>query len=364
MAEPEADFLHGLASVVSAWGMYPPSHPLAKEPLAAFAAAIEARLTEGDRAATTLLVVDDDLVLDGEAERTANLYLDSLRRAFKRCRLERLSLLSGLTAEELAALVSGLAGRAPLAASGHVVLGRVVMAGEEAATTAAGEGLDESHLEAVLGALRRLAADEPRAFEALDHAVWELLEATARPGRRFLLQAELPSHLFGHCRHAVAVGLHTLALGRALTLGDGLLHGIALGALVHDLGLWRMPAVMFEDPVLSEPAQAALHLHPELGALRLAALPGAPEMALLIAYEHHRWWNGLGGYPAEAARPGLGAQLTAVADVWDLALNRPGAGSPRQRRHLAAQELRLRAGRELHPDLVSLFLGEMEPPSR
>lgn len=365
MAETETDWVHALASAVSAWSLYPPNHPLAREPLSRFAKAAEARLVAGQN--TTLLLVDDDLVLDGRAERVSNLYLDSLRRALRRARIERVTLLPGLSGKELEALIFGLAGRGLLEPSGHLLLGRVLVAGEEETLTTTGEGPDESHLLALEAALRRLAADEPRAVEALDFAVWQLLEAGAGGSRRFLLWGETTSPpatsspatsslLTAHLRHAVSVCLHTLSLGRLLSLGDGLLHDLGLGALLHDLGLWRMPAVLFDELAPVESAAAALALHPELGALRLAALRGVPEAALLIAYEHHRFWDGSGGYPADVASPGLGAQLVAVADVWDIALHRPGPWSAAERRRRATEELHRLAGRELNPMLVASFL--------
>ena len=359
MSEAGADrLLHLLSNAIHATGMYPPSHPCVKEPLRALADCLAARLAVPGTRSTTLLAVDDDLVLDGEAERVASLYHDSLRRTLERCGVERLSFVAGVGPEELAAIVGGFAGRGPLAPSEHVVLGRIATE-EEAAAGSAGDDLDEGHVEAVEVGLERLHAEDPRAFEALDHAVWELLEATGRASRRYLLQRELPSQSRPHFRHAISVCLDAMTLGRALGIGGPTLHGLAIGALLHDIGLWRLPGALFGEGAPAEPARAALLLHPELGASRLAAIGGAPEVAVLIAYEHHLRWDGRGGYPEGAGRPGLGAQITAVADLWDVTLHAAGSAPRSRRRRRAAEALARRAGGDLNPRLVGAFLAAM-----
>ncbi len=356
MPEVEADrLLHLLSNAVNATAMYPAAHPLAREPVRALQDCLAMRLAAPGVRSTTLLAVDQDLVLDGEADRAESLYHDSLRRTLDRCGVERLSFLAGVGSEELEAIIAGLCGRRPLAGSEHVILGRIAT-DEEAASGAGGDDLDESHVEAVEAGLRRVHAEDPRGFDALDHAVWELLEATARGSRRFLLQGELPLDLRPHIRHAVSVCLHAMTLGRALGIGGPLLHGLAVGALLHDIGLWRLPAALFDEGAPAEPARAAVLLHPELGASRLAAIGGAPEVAVLIAYEHHLRWDGQGGFPEAGARPGLGAQITAVADVWDLAVNAAGPAPRSRRRKRAAEALGRRAGTHLNPRLVATFV--------
>ncbi len=348
------ELLQALSNAINAVAIYPAHHPQAAQPISGLAALLADRQHQHGHG-TTLLLVGDDLVVDGEAERTASLYRDSLRRALGRLKIERLSFLAGCSPAEVAAITTGLAGRGPLAASPHVVLGRLADGDEGEAADAAGS-LDDSHLEALEKALSRLYAHDPHACEALDHALWQLLERLDRPSRRHLLLTELPAAERPHLRHAVAVGLDASRLARALGIGGSMLHSLTLGALVHDFGLWHMPAMLFDELAPAESTAEALHLHPELGAARLAAISGMPEAAVLIAYEHHLHWDGRGGYPTGGGKPGLAAQIVAVADHWDLAFCQPGSPARTARRGEARDLLGRLAGRVLHPRLVETFL--------
>jgi hypothetical protein len=357
--------VHALCNAINARGLYPAAHPLSREPLLALAAAVASRLAATAASAVTLLMVDGELVLDGEPRRGPNLYRDSLVRALGRAGVERLTLKAGATAEELAAVTAGLCHRGPLAATEHVVLGRIARlpaagAGSgsgEVGAEAGGEGLDESHLDSLEAGLEAFEHDDHRGWRALDEAVWRLLEGTAQMGRSFVLLAGMRRESEALYRHSVSVCLHALALARVLGIDGPTLHDLAAGALLHDVGwLTLLKGGVRESGVTSEAERAARRRHPELGALRLAAVAGMPELPILVAYEHHVGWDGCSGYPHLSWRPNLGAQVTAVADTWDTLLSLPGPAPRAARRRLAAGELRRQAGTRLNPRLVDAFL--------
>jgi response regulator RpfG family c-di-GMP phosphodiesterase len=93
--------------------------------------------------------------------------------------------------------------------------------------------------------------------------------------------------------------------------------------------------------------------HPVLGAARLAATPGAPPVAILVAYEHHLRFDGVANYPLlpEARLPSAAARVVAVADSWDTLRSRGRLPAAE-----AARLLRERAGSYLDPALVETFL--------
>jgi HD-GYP domain-containing protein (c-di-GMP phosphodiesterase class II) len=238
-----------------------------------------------------------------------------------------------------------------------VVLGRVALGGGDGGEGAAGDGdgVEEGHIEALTRGLERLEGDELNGFRELDRAVWRLMEATARSGRSFLLAGQLRQAGERLYRHSVSVCLHALALARAAGIEGPTLHALAVGALLHDVGLLDLPPQLLEQRrALGPEERAALRRHPEIGAARLAGIGTVPELAVLVAYEHHTAWDGQGGYPRLPRRPGLAAQVTAVADVWDI-LYHKRRGRRLDRRRYALEGLARLSGQLLNPRLVDLF---------
>lgn len=362
--------IHALCNAINARGLYPSTHPLAREPLGALESTVEGRFAAEGSTAITLLLVDGELVVDAAPRRGPNLYRDSLQRALERCGVERLTLKAGVTGEELEAVAAGLCRRGPLAASEHVVLGRIARVpgagngGEGGGRGGAGDGedLDEAHLDSLEAGLGLFEQDDQRGWRALDEAVWKLMEGTARSSRTFVLLAAMRRRSDPLYRHSLSVCLHALTLARGLGIEGQTLHDLAAGALLHDVGwLALLEGREGEGGPRSEVSAEARQRHPELGALRLAAVAGIPELPILIAYEHHLGWDGRSGYPHVAWRPSLGAQITAVADAWDSLLSLPGPAPRAARRKAAAEGLARRAGSLLNPRLVEAFLGLVEP---
>ena len=148
--------------------------------------------------------------------------------------------------------------------------------------------------------------------------------------------------------HGLAVALATLRLGRALGVEGKALEDLALAGFLHDVGHLE-PA-----GAAKRPGQRRAR-HPVRGAARLAALEGIPDVAVLVALEHHLRFDGGPSYPSTAApgKPVAAARVVAVADTWET-LRAQGETGPAE----AIAILRSRAGTFLDPALVEL-LGEL-----
>jgi HD-GYP domain-containing protein (c-di-GMP phosphodiesterase class II) len=88
----------------------------------------------------------------------------------------------------------------------------------------------------------------------------------------------------------------------------------------------------------------------------LAPVAGLGPYTPTIALEHHRYWNGLGGYPDVGThRPHLFSQIVMIADVYEAAT---GARSyrPAVLPEQACLILAKLAGEKLNPHLVRAFL--------
>jgi HD-GYP domain-containing protein (c-di-GMP phosphodiesterase class II) len=145
--------------------------------------------------------------------------------------------------------------------------------------------------------------------------------------------------------HGLAVALTTLRLARALRIEGKALEDLALAGLAHDVGY-------LETAEAGEAPAGRRTLHPIRGAACLAALEGIPDIAVLVAYEHHLRFDAAPNYPSLSVRrkPIAAARVVAVADTWET-LRSQGETRPEE----ALAILRRRAGTFLDPALVELL---------
>ncbi|HNU83542.1 MAG: HD domain-containing protein [Acidobacteria bacterium] len=370
--------LAALTTGITTRAIYPRNHPRVRQAAADLITVFGETLRAVGKEELTILVVGDELVVDDRPMRQAALFQESLLRGLQRRSVERLTLGAGLAPEEAAALLDGLSGAGELANSPHVTLGRVRLGyGEEDDGIAADDGpeepdaepeqkgLQESDIEAVRAAFALFATDRAESIRRLRQLLPELVVKLARMRRTFYLlpAAEEPDERLSV--HSVNVALLAIVFGQALGFDEALLAELGFAALFHDIGKLELPAELRRPGRPLSPSERALfERHPELGAATLATTEEAGTLSVVVAYEHHLRWDGEPSYPprqAPARAPGLASQLTAVVDLWDVALAlapAPGAAA----RAYAREALVAAAGTRLDPWLAGRFLSLVSGP--
>ena len=138
--------------------------------------------------------------------------------------------------------------------------------------------------------------------------------------------ASLKSHDEYTFMHTVNVALLAASLADACGLSPDQVHQITLAALMHDLGKRGIPvSILGKDGPLDAEERRVMQTHPVEGARLLAGRPGVPDVAAIVAYEHHMHLDGT-GYPdrLRGNRPHLASQIVQQADVYDaLRTHRP-----------------------------------------
>ncbi len=126
--------------------------------------------------------------------------------------------------------------------------------------------------------------------------------------------------------HAVNVCIFCVAMGKRLGLSKAQLYDLGMAALVHDLGMSRVPAeILGKGSALTSDERTAMEAHTWLGALsifRLRDFGGVPYRSMIAAYEHHMKVD-LSGYPdvVRPRSPSIFSRIIAVADAFDAATN-------------------------------------------
>ncbi len=134
-----------------------------------------------------------------------------------------------------------------------------------------------------------------------------------------LPQAAAPEHHLDYSAvHAINTTCLAIAAGRAAGLERVDLHLLGHAALLHDIGMARLPEYFRAATRLSEPERATMEQHPALGAELLLTVGGAgAELAAIVSWEHHLRPDGT-GYPRRRFRPPAhwASRLVAVASAF------------------------------------------------
>lgn len=126
--------------------------------------------------------------------------------------------------------------------------------------------------------------------------------------------------------HSVNVCIFCVAIGRRLGLTKAQLYDLGLAALVHDIGMSRIPReILTKGGALTAAEKARMEAHTWLGALsiyRLRDFGDIPFQSMVVAYEHHLKRDG-SGYPRSVRprEPSVFSKIVAVASAFDAATN-------------------------------------------
>jgi len=158
--------------------------------------------------------------------------------------------------------------------------------------------------------------------------------------------------------HSINVALLSIFQAEHLGLGNALLHDIGLAALLHDVGKILLPKTILDrQDSLSDTEWAVMKKHTLYGAALLSSLNNAPDMTIIVAYEHHMKYDGT-GYPEPRRRTKkqhINSQIVAISDFYcALSANLPH----RKPLHDTAiiSLLVEKAGKDFNPLLVDTFV--------
>jgi putative nucleotidyltransferase with HDIG domain len=278
--------------------------------------------------------------------------------------IEWLEFRAGLARPELVTLLDQFE-RAPaeLLRSGtqHIKVGRLGRSGADAAAEGGVLAVDDtvSQFRQMWGGLR----GGGRPDQQLGDLVESIRLAVAVGADVCKQLAEVKNHDEYTFVHTVNVAILSAALGEAVGMKPNQVFDLTLAALLHDVGKQRTPLSILNKPgKLDDGERKQMELHTTAGAAILLARPGVPDVAPIVAFEHHANIDG-SGYPnlKRSKHPHLASQIVHVADVFDaLRTNRPYRG--------AMEDAKVRgilmegAGRLFDASLVDLFLQRVVSP--
>jgi len=162
--------------------------------------------------------------------------------------------------------------------------------------------------------------------------------------------------------HALHICILAIELGRQVGLDATQLEELGVAALLHDVGKVFVPLEVLRKPNrLDEAEFAIMSRHPVDGAIVLAREPRVPEVAAVVAFEHHIHLDH-SGYPRlrQPRRLHMYSLMTSISDVYDALITarpyRPPLPPLR-----AVEVMRTEYTTRLEPRLLTRFLAMLGP---
>lgn len=162
------------------------------------------------------------------------------------------------------------------------------------------------------------------------------------------------------CGHSEQVRNYALILGKALGLPEKKLKILNRAALLHDAGKIEIEdRILSKKESLTEEEWAQIKQHPQKGVEIINSIAELYQCRSAILYHHERW-DGT-GYPSglKGKEIPLEARILAIADAFS-AMTSSRPYRPQMSYEEALQELKKQAGKQFDPELVEIFVAEME----
>ena len=305
-----------IASAINMRALYPANHPRVMQAVDRVLQSLHATGQEQ----ITYLIVDEDLVVGDDIIRKTNLSLRQFIEILKRSGIERLTLAGGLEPDETRAFISSLAAGEPVAASPHIIVGRVRVAVLEDEVDKKPRELTVEQLEAVREAWGKFRVEKKLPMDQLEDLVWSFIDSISRTTRAILPLAKLREHDEYTFVHSVNVSMLVLAQARSFGIQGPMLHAFGMAALLHDIGKLTVPLSVLNKPgKLDGPEWETMKGHAQEGAWYLSQIEGSPPLSIMVAFEHHLRYDGQPNYPLLRTPrvPNLASRMTSIADTYD-----------------------------------------------
>lgn len=359
-----------LQSAALARALYPEGHPRIQASEARAAAMLGELFAH--RAEISVFAVDNRVVFDDQQLPSSVSLAGSLFSLLRRKGADQLTLRAGLGSRELSEFLDDLTAHGPgsqeaLRPSTHVSFGALVPGARRVTAAPPPASLPSTPLpratpEALEGVWSGIRQARDLDADMLGDVVSTLSRAVADGSCAILPLAFVKDYDEYTFVHIVNVGILTMALGEALGFDGNMTHELGMAALLHDVGKMAVPLeVLNKSGRFTEEEYKTMQVHPVEGARMLLRTRGVPDLAAVVAYEHHVRFDG-GGYPKVPSgwRLNLASRICQIADVYDaLRTDRPyRPGMPIEK---IAKIMKGDAGTYFDPELLTVFFERVVP---
>lgn len=176
----------------------------------------------------------------------------------------------------------------------------------------------------------RIADLDEGSFQSAREFAESALDVLSESGEAIAILDALNNHADHLYAHSVAVSVYSVLIAKAMDWqASPTLFKLAIGGLMHDIGLKEIPKEILAKPrmLMSHEERLLYESHATRGMELLNQVQCAPGDAILIAYQHHEDCTGF-GYPKKLPKKMIHplARIVSVADQFvELAIKGPGS---------------------------------------
>jgi HD-GYP domain-containing protein (c-di-GMP phosphodiesterase class II) len=157
-------------------------------------------------------------------------------------------------------------------------------------------------------------------IQSMDDIIESLLNAV-RENRDSMIRYILGGEISGRemAKNSINTAILSVLIAMELNIPKLKIMQIVTGALLHDVGMLRLPKrIIDKKGELSEAELRSMHAHPLYAYQIICKEMHYPEEVGLVALQHHERWDGE-GYPRHLAGEtiDLGARIISVADAFE-----------------------------------------------
>jgi response regulator RpfG family c-di-GMP phosphodiesterase len=314
-----------------------------------------------------LMVIDDDLIINKAPMRDSQLQTVKLLRLFKQKGISRIEFLKGITVGELQHFIVNLSKPdTEIQISPHIKTGVVGLNGggdgtgpqstADLSTQDTSDFRDEQ-VEKLKGVFHSISPFKQLTMSDLEEIVARFVATISKEMSILKLLSPVKSYSNYTYVHSINVAVLTIFQAESLGIRGSLLHDIGLSALLHDVGkLFISKDILEKKGALDEKEFAEITKHPSFGAAYLSKIENITRIAPIVAFEHHRKYNGA-GYPKlnlQEKHPHIASQIVSISDFFDALRSwRPYRKSLETKEVLVL--MKKNAGTDYNPLLVDNF---------
>ena len=319
----------------------------------------------------TILLIDNDLVVDNTPIRSAGAHIVQFVSILKESGIERITFVAGLTGNAFSDFIRefALSDDSVIRSSQFIKLGKIdVKVKKEAAD--AMPTLSEKEKESLeeLMEVRDLKYSEIKQLyhsmkaqkqvdvRGVDDMIKSFIKGFAHGLNPINLLASMKSADEYTFTHVVNVCILTMSQAENLGFKGKHLYQIGIASALHDVGKLFIPDEIISKPgKLTQNERKIIEGHSVKGARYILRMKEIPKLAVLGALEHHIRYDGT-GYPELKGewQPNIVSQMISIADVFDAMRSRRPYQEPKPM-ELILQILEKEKGTTFNPALVDNF---------
>lgn len=330
-----------ISSAITNMRLYLESHPQVKRYVEdAYAELTKFLLT---RKRTTLLLIDDELVLDNQPLGNSVNYFSQFIPILRNHGIESITFVSGVSEHELYELIRDLASSDSdyVASSNHIKLGKLELRTDNAeAITLSDEDKERlAYLNSIrdekLGEIQdiysKISLYKKIDLRGVDDIINSFVRGFARGINPIRMLASLKSTDEYTFTHVVNVNILVMSQAESLGFTGRHLYQIGVTSVLHDAGKLFIPGeILNKKGTLTKEERSIMETHTIKGFRYIMGLEGIPKLAMLGAMEHHIKYDGT-GYPiiGDTWEPNIVSQMITISDIFDAMRSRRSYKEPK-----------------------------------